>query len=328
LKTWAITRCANTPEERQARRSTNCRAPRKHHFAVATAEDKPREAPMSDRVLTVDGIQVPRFLYGTAWKEDETQRLVELALGAGFRGIDTANQRRHYHEAAVGQAIAAALRAGVVTREQLFLQTKFTFRGGQDHRLPYDPAAPVPVQVEQSLASSLEHLGVDVIDSYVLHGPSQRPGLGAADWDAWRAMEAAHADGRVRLLGISNVTLEQLAALVKDARVRPRFVQNRCYAVRGWDRQVRELCTANGIVYQGFSLLTANVDALSLPEAAAIARRHGRGIAPIAFRFALDVGMIPLTGTTNPEHMRADLGAFDFRLTPEEVEVMDRLGSG
>ena len=140
---------------------------------------------MSDRTLSIGGVRVPRFLYGTAWKEQETRRLTELALRLGFRGIDTANQRRHYDEAAVGQAVAAAISSGLVSRDNLFLQTKFTFRQGQDHRLPYDPTAPIPAQVEQSFASSLEHLGTEVIDSYVLHGPSRRVGLGPADWEAW-----------------------------------------------------------------------------------------------------------------------------------------------
>src|SRR5215470_13329708 len=102
---------------------------------------------MSNRTLSLDGVRVPRFLYGTAWKENQTQRLTELALRAGFRGIDTANQRRHYHEAAVGQAIAAAVKSGLLSRQDLFLQTKFTFRGGQDHRLPYDSKAPIRTQV-------------------------------------------------------------------------------------------------------------------------------------------------------------------------------------
>src|SRR4051794_36561828 len=100
------------------------------------------EGPMSERTLVINGVRVPRFLYGTAWKEDQTQPLTELALAQGFRGIDTANQRRHYDEAAVGQGIAAAIARGLVTRDELFLQTKFTFRDGQDHRLPYDAAAP------------------------------------------------------------------------------------------------------------------------------------------------------------------------------------------
>src|SRR5437588_4791581 len=160
---------------------------------------------MPKQTLSIHGVSVPRFLYGTAWKEGETQRLTELALRQGFRGIDTANQRRHYDEAAVGRAVAAAVASGLVARDDLFLQTKFTFRSGQDHRLPYDPEAPIATQVEQSFAGSLQHLDAEVIDSFLLHGPSVRVGLSPADWAAWRAMEAIHDSGRTRLLGVSNV---------------------------------------------------------------------------------------------------------------------------
>ena len=281
---------------------------------------------MSERTLLIDGVRVPRFLYGTAWKEEQTQRLTELALRHGFRGIDTANQRKHYHEAAIGQAIASAVAAGLVARADLFLQTKFTFRRGQDHRLPYDPNAPIATQVEQSFARSLEHLGTAAIDSYVLHGPTQGTGLTPADWEAWRAMEALHTRGQARLLGISNVTLAQLKLLCDKARTRPHFVQNRCYSSRGWDRPVREFCTAHDITYQGFSLLTANRQLLAHPDLLRIAKRHVRTANQIVFRFALDVGMIPLTGTTHADHMREDLDVFAFRLGPEEVERIEGLG--
>lgn len=282
---------------------------------------------MLDRTVLLDGVRVPRFLYGTAWKEEQTQRLTELALRAGFRGIDMANQRKHYHESAAGKAIAAAMVGRLVARDDLFLQTKFTFRTGQDHRLPYDPTAPIRTQVEQSFASSLNHLGTDVIDSYLLHGPTLRSGLATADWEAWRAMEALHDSGRVRLLGISNVSLEQLRRLCEQARVAPRFVQNRCYAARGWDRGIREFCAAHGLLYQGFSLLTANREAMSHPELAQLARRHGRSIPQIIFRFALEVGMVPLTGTTDAGHMREDLQIFEFNLDTEEVACIERLAS-
>lgn len=268
---------------------------------------------------------VPTFLYGTAWKEEATERLTLLAIQQGFRSIDTANQRRHYHEAGVGQAIAAAIESGLVSRADLFLQTKYTFQAGQDHRLPYDPKAAVAIQVEQSFASSLEHLGTEVIDSYVLHGPSTHAGLAAADWQAWRTMEAIHSSGRARMLGVSNVSLEQLEQLCQQAHVRPRFVQNRCYAALGWDRAVRAFCADRDILYQGFSLLTANRDALVHPELMRIAQRHGRTASQIIFRFALDVGMLPLTGTTSAQHMRADLDVVMFRLDADEVERIDRL---
>src|ERR1700732_393239 len=108
---------------------------------------------------------IPDSLYGTAWKEDRTPALTELAIRSGFRGIDTANQRRHYFEAGVGQGLAAAYRAGLVTRADLFLQTKFTYQAGQDNRLPYDPAESLPIQVSQSIAGSLHHLATDHVDS-------------------------------------------------------------------------------------------------------------------------------------------------------------------
>jgi diketogulonate reductase-like aldo/keto reductase len=281
------------------------------------------EKSMSDQYLSINGVRVPRFLYGTAWKEEATQQLVELALRQGFRGIDTANQRRHYHEAAVGQAVTASINAGLVSRDDLFLQTKFTFRPGQDHRLPYDPAAPVPTQVEQSLASSLDHLQTDYVDSYLLHGPMTRSGLTDDDWAAWRAIERFHDSGRVRLIGVSNFTLQQLQTLLREARVRPRLVQNRCYAAAGWDRAAREFCAANDIVYQGFSLLTANRNVLAHPAIARIAHRHGRTVAEIVFRFALEIGIVPLTGTTDANHMRADLDIFHFRLDSEEVTTIE-----
>ncbi len=280
---------------------------------------------MTERTLSIAGVSAPRFLYGTAWKEEQTPRLTELALRQGFRGIDTANQRRHYYEAGVGEGIAAAVADGLVTRDDLFLQTKFTFRDGQDHRLPYDPHAPVRIQVEQSFARSLEHLGTERIDSYVLHGPTQRVGLSSADWEAWRAMESLYDSGKTRLLGVSNVTVEQLQALCQQARGKPHFVQNRCYAVLGWDYHVRQFCAANVVIYQGFSLLTANREVLASPKMARIAAGYGRSVAQVVFRFALDIGMIPLTGTTSTDHMREDLQVFDFELSHAEVALIERL---
>src|SRR5262249_44499615 len=128
-------------------------------------------------------------------------------------------------------------------------------------------------------------------------------------------------------LGVSNVTLEQLQLLLQRARVRPRFVQNRCYAVQAWDRHVREFCAANGIVYQAFSLLTANQPVLVHPQLLHVAKRYGRSPSQVVFRFALDIGMVPLTGTSSAEHMKADLEVFDFHLEAAEVAQIEHLVS-
>jgi len=269
---------------------------------------------------------VPDFLYGTAWKEDRTAALTELALRVGFRAIDTANQRRHYFEAGVGQGLAAAYRAGVATRAELFLQTKFTYQRGQDHRLPYDPASRLSVQVAQSLASSLQHLGTDYVDSFVLHGPAGYEWT-EADAEVWEAMVRERDAGRTRLLGVSNVSLlhlEQMAAAHAEV---PALVQNRCFARLGWDREVRRFCRERKIIYQGFSLLTANPEAVHHPMVVELAARARATPAQIIFRFAQAVGMLPLTGTSNPDHMKQDLASSDVEMSAEELKAIESLAA-
>ncbi len=268
---------------------------------------------------------LPDFLYGTAWKEDRTPALVELALRMGFRGIDTANQRRHYFEAGVGQGLAAAYRAGVVTRSDVFLQTKFTYRPGQDHRLPYDPAASLSDQVAQSMASSLEHLGTDSVDSYVLHGPASGYGWTDADSEVWEAMVKERDAGRARLLGVSNVSLSHLEQMAAIHLEMPAFVQNRCYARLGWDRDVRRFCRGRKITYQGFSLLTANQEVLRHPLVTGLAVRANATPAQVVFSFAHAVGMLPLTGTSDADHMKQDLAAIGLALPIDALKAIESL---
>jgi diketogulonate reductase-like aldo/keto reductase len=270
-------------------------------------------------------LPVPDFLYGTAWKEERTPALTELALRTGFRAIDTANQRRHYGEAGVGQGLAAAYRAGVVRRVDVFLQTKFTYRPGQDHRLPYDPAAPLSVQVAQSMASSLEHLGTDYVDSYVLHGPASGRGWTITDAEVWEAMRAERDAGRTRLLGVSNVSLRHLDQMAEVHAEAPTFVQNRCFAHLGWDREVRSFCRERKIIYQGFSLLTANPEVVHHPLIRGLAANSNVTPAQIVFAFARQVGMVAMTGTSNAEHMQQDLASRDLTLSPDAVRAIEAL---
>lgn len=267
----------------------------------------------------------PTIMYGTAWKEERTTACTRQALTAGYRAIDTANQRRHYVEAGVGEAVQEWLDAGHGTRDQLFLQTKFTFVRGQDHRLPYDPDAPLGTQVEQSMASSLEHLHTTYVDSYVLHGPSHGAGWSPDDQQVWDAMVRLKEAGKTRAIGVSNVSRRHLDDLAKAGGALPEFVQNRCYARMGWDRTVRSFCTERNIVYQGFSLLTANPEVMSSRKVASIAQRVGGTVAQVVFRFAQQVGMLPLTGTTDAQHMKEDLACDQFTLTEDEVAALESL---
>jgi len=275
-------------------------------------------------MTTYNQISVPSFLYGTAWKKDATARLVQLAIESGFSAIDTANQLIHYQEALVGEALQSLAQRGV-PREALFLQTKFTSADGQDHRTPYDPRADLTTQVKQSFDSSLQHLRTDYLDSYVLHAPFSRRGLGAADWEVWAAMEDLYKSAKTKMIGVSNITAAQLALLCEEAQVKPMMVQNRCFAVTAWDRQVRELCQEHGSIYQGFSLLTANPDVLAASQVRAIAARQGATPAQVVFRFAMQVGMLPLTGTSSQEHMIEDLAAERITLSADEVELIETI---
>lgn len=266
---------------------------------------------------------IPPFLYGTAWKEDRTASLTELALRAGFRGIDTANQRRHYYEVGVGEALATVYRAGVVARSDLFLQTKYTYQRGQDHRLPYDPSSPLAIQVEQSLASSLQHLWTDYVDSFVLHGPASGHGWTDADSEVWESMQKERDAGRTRLLGVSNVTLGHLQQMEAIGAELPTFVQNRCFARLGWDRDVRAFCSQRKITYQGFSLLTANQEVLLHPPFIALAKQLNATPAQVVFAFARTIRMMILTGTSSEQHMKQDLTSATLTLSPEIVREIE-----
>jgi len=266
----------------------------------------------------------PEFIYGTAWKTDATAGLEVAAVYAGFRSFDTANQPRHYQEALVGDALVTLAGQGI-TRDSLFVQTKFTPINGQDHRVPYDPQAPLAEQVRQSFESSLQNLKTSYLDSYLLHGPYSYPGLGDEDWEVWRVIEEIYKSGRARKIGISNVNFIQLAALLEHAEVKPMAVQNRCFANRGWDRHVRQICADQGIMYQGFSLLTANPGVLKHPKILAIARRYGVQPEQVIFRFSIDAGMVPMTGTRDPQHMSQDLGVLQMKLDADEVQLIETI---
>ncbi len=162
---------------------------------------------------------MPAILYGTAWKKERTARLVETAIRQGFRGIDTACQPKHYHEAGVGEAVAACLSAEL-TRADLFLQTKFTPVSGHDpERIPYDARAALSEQVAQSFLVSLRNLQSTYLDCLLLHSPL--PTL-PETLEAWRAMELGVESGRVRQIGISNCySVTTLSRLYDSARIKP-----------------------------------------------------------------------------------------------------------
>jgi diketogulonate reductase-like aldo/keto reductase len=104
-------------------------------------------------------------------------------------------------------------------------------------------------------------------------------------------------------------------------------VQNRCYAALGWDQEVRAICRTHRIIYQGFSLLTANRELFAEPDVRAMAVKYGMGLAQLIFRFAMQIGMLPLTGTTNPQHMQEDLQSDRFTIDSEDLQRLETIAT-
>ncbi len=266
---------------------------------------------------------MPRLIYGTAWKKDRTAGLVEQAVKLGFRGIDTACQPKHYHEAGVGEGLLACLAAGL-ERAEIYLQSKFTPLNGQDpNRIPYDPKSSLEQQIEQSFEASLANLKTAYLDCLVLHSPLENE---RRTLEAWRAMETLFEAGGVKQLGISNCyDPGQLQALFEKSTVKPAVLQNRFYADSGYDRKTREYCRRQGIRYQSFWTLTANPQVLADANIRGLASKYGSTREQIFFRYLTQIDITPLTGTTSAEHMREDLAIFDFELMAEECERITAL---
>lgn len=207
--------------------------------------------------------RMPRLLYGTAWKKERTADLVYLALRSGFRGVDTACQKRHYEEALVGEGIRRALADGTVSsREELFVQTKFSPPEAQDpETAPYEMDDDVETQVRKSVAVSLRHLAADLpdantatgdaqkqqpyLDCVLLHSPLATP---EKTHRAYAALCEFH-PRFIRRLGISNATVGDVATLTAFARKNglpaPSVVQNRFYGRTSFDVRLRKWCREN-----------------------------------------------------------------------------------
>ncbi|TLD29484.1 putative aldo-keto reductase [Venturia nashicola] len=256
----------------------------------------------------------PPFIYGTAWKKENSTKLVTEAVSAGFRAIDTAAQPKHYREGLVGDALRECFEKGIVKREEIFIQTKFTPPHGQDEtNMPYDHSAPLEQQIHTSVASSLENLRPEAtlasitdsyIDSLVIHSPYETIQETVA---AYRLLET-YVPKRVRSLGISNIyNLEHLKALYDEVEIKPSFVQNRFYPQTKHDVELRKYCQEKGIVYQSFWTLTGNPKLLASEPVQSLSQLASVSKEVALYSLVISLGIAPLNGTTNAGRMKSDL---------------------
>ena len=274
----------------------------------------------NDFLTSAYGVKMPRIIYGTAWKKEDTAAWVEQAIGLGFRGIDTACQPKHYNEAGVGAGLVNCYKSGI-KRSELYLQTKFTPLSGQDPaQVPYNAKASLSEQVAQSFQTSLVNLQTTYLDCLVLHSPLANQ---QHTQEVWQAMEHLFQNGGVKQLGISNCyDLQQFELLYDNATIKPAVIQNRFYAKTGYDCDIRDFCKQQRIIYQSFWTLTGNPDILAHATLQALATKYRRSAAQVFFRYLSQIGIIPLTGTTSATHMREDLAIFDFELAVDECAAI------
>ncbi|KAH7106489.1 Aldo/keto reductase [Auriculariales sp. MPI-PUGE-AT-0066] len=259
------------------------------------------------------------IVYGTAWKKEHTARLVIDAFKAGFRSVDTAGQPKHYREDLVGEALVQLYDEGIVKREDIWIQTKFTPLSGHDltRPIPYDKVAPIPDRIAQSFASSQKNLGTEVIDSYLLHSPLPTR---AETLEAWRVLAQMRREGKVRMIGISNIyDVGVLQALHEGSGEKCDIVQNRWYEGNHWSQEVLQYCRQHNIIFQSFWTLTGSPSLLAHPATAAISRSLGCTREQVIYKLAQSVGIIPLAGSSNNQHMHDGLGVAKLDISNDDV---------
>jgi 2,5-diketo-D-gluconate reductase A len=251
-----------------------------------------------------NGVTIPQLGFGVFQvPQAQTQRVVEDALGAGYRHIDTA--AAYGNEAGVGAAIAAS----GIPREEIFVATKL--RNGE-HAI-----------AAEAFEASRKALGVDVIDLYLIHWPVPSQGLFV---DAWQAMEKIYAAGGVRAIGVSNFLPDHLDTLLAATTVVPAVNQVELHPTF----QQGALCAtfrAHGIAMEGYSPLGRGAD-LSSGTVTALAHTHGATPAQIVLGWHLGVGNIVIPKSTHLPRMRENLGAAQITLSAGELEAMAALDSG
>ncbi|KAG5969776.1 hypothetical protein E4U55_001992 [Claviceps digitariae] len=262
--------------------------------------------------LTLTGpsaAKIPKLVYGTAWKKERTADLVYTALKSGFRGVDTAAQPKHYNEQGVATGVKRAIAEGIVRRQDVFIQTKFTPPGGQNHITPYDLNAPLVDKVRQSVQSSLNNFTLDdgqepYLDSLVLHSPMDTL---QDTLTVWKVLES-YTPTRIRTLGISNTTLSILEALYGNMAVKPSIVQNRFYDGTDYEVDIRAYCRDKGIVFQSFWTLSSNANLVDSQPVQTVAQRAGVDVVAAYYALVLGLGNLTvLDGTTDQAHMEQDL---------------------
>jgi 2,5-diketo-D-gluconate reductase A len=243
-----------------------------------------------------DGHSIPQLGFGV-WQVDDAKapEIVGVAIDAGYRLIDTATN--YGNEAGVGRAIQQA----AVPRNQLYVTTKLW-----NESQGYD-------QTLRAFDASAARLGLDVVDLYLIHWPCPQR---AAYVDTWRAFIELRKQGRVRSIGVSNFTAENLERIIGDTGVVPAVNQIELHP-RFQQRTLRKAHERHGIVTEAWSPLDQG-RSLADPALKAIADRHGRTPAQVVLRWHIESGFVAIPKSVTPARMVENIDVFSFTLTKED----------
>jgi 2,5-diketo-D-gluconate reductase A len=261
---------------------------------------------MIPAVTLRDGVEIPQLGFGVFQvPPEDTQRVVEEALAAGYRHIDTAAAYRN--ERGVGAAIAAS----GIPRDEVFVTTKlWNSQQGRDSAL-------------EAFAKSLERLGMGHVDLYLIHWPAPAQDLFV---ETWRAFEQIHEDGRARTIGVSNFRIEDLERLVAETDTAPTVNQVELHP--GFQQaELRAWLEEHGIAIEAWSPLGQG-KALGEGTVVEIAERRGRTPAQVVIRWHLQLGNVVIPKSVTPERIRENIDVFGFELSDAEMAAIGRLDAG
>lgn len=259
-----------------------------------------------------NGVEIPCVGYGTFRTDPAvTAQAVQDAIAAGYRHIDTA--KVYENEAGVGQGIKAA----GVPREELFVTSKLwnTDRGYEATKAAFQ--------------ASLDRLGLDYLDLYLIHWPANEKQFGAdaakINAETWRAMEELYEAGKIRAIGLSNFMPHHVAELLKTAKIKPMVDQIEVHP--GWTHaeEIKKLQAMDIVVEAWGPLGGQGATVLVDPTMQKIAATHGKSTAQVSLRWILQQGVVPLPKSVHVDRLKQNMELFDFELSNEEMQTIAAL---
>ena len=265
---------------------------------------------MYTKTITLNnGIKIPQLGLGTWFiDDDKVAEAVKAAVDLGYRHIDTA--QAYGNERGVGEGV----RNCKIPREELFVVSKVA----AEHKT-YESAA-------KSIDETLEKMGLDYLDMMIIHSPQPWVEVNQSEdryvegnREAWRALEEAYNEGKLKAIGVSNFQIEDLESLMETAKIKPMVNQILCH-ISNTPLELIDYCQKNDIRVEAYSPI-AHGEILDQPEIKAIADQYGVSVPQLCIRYTLQLGTVSLPKTGNKEHMKTN-AEVDFEISAKDMETL------